>query len=111
MNRRPNYLRTYRRRAGLAQRDLAILLGSSDRTRVSRYELNKRNPAVDVALALEIALGVSVRVLFAGRFAELEKLIRKRAALLPPEKAQRIFDRAAWAPSIADGDQRHFNER
>ena len=33
-----NYLRTYRRRAGLSQDEMAFLLGTKSGTKVSRYE-------------------------------------------------------------------------
>ena len=77
---------------------MALLLGSSDQTRISRYELNKRRPNVDVALALEIILGVPARTLFAGRFADLEASIRRRALDLPPSVAGRILNRGDSTP-------------
>ena len=98
MRRFSNYIRTYRKRTGLSQQQMALLLGSSDQTRISRYELNKRRPNVDVALALEIILGVPARTLFAGRFADLEAAIRRRAAELPPAVASRILNRGTLAP-------------
>lgn len=84
---------------------MAMLLGSSDQTRISRYELNKRRPNIDVALALEIILGVSARTLFAGRFAALQETIRKRAADLPPLVAQRFLKRDSVTPSQPVGGE------
>jgi len=94
MSKLPNYLRTYRKKAGLSQREVAILLGSSDPTRVSRYELSKREPDVGVALAFEIIFGTPSRVLFAGRVAELEPVIRKRLEQLPSEKTRKLSKNA-----------------
>ena len=107
MSRLPKYIRTSRKRAGLSQRHVAILLGSSDQTRISRYELNKRRPNVDVALALEIILGVPARTLFAGRFAALGEAIRKRAAQLPPQVATKLLKTHIDnpAPSVREESQ------
>ena len=106
MSRLPNYIRTYRKRVGLSQRHVAMLLGSSDQTRISRYELNKRRPNIDVVLALEIILGVSARTLFAGRFAALEGTIRKRATRLPATVAQKFLKRDFVTPSQSVGEEK-----
>ncbi|SRR6266849_3379957 len=108
MSKLPNYLRTFRKKAGLSQRDVAVLLGSSDPTRVSRYELNKRDPNVGVALAFEIIFGVPSSVLFAGRAAELEPVIRKRLEQLPPEKTRKL---SRHAVPVRDGDDSTFISR
>jgi transcriptional regulator with XRE-family HTH domain len=107
MSKLPNYLRTYRKRAGLSQRDVAVLLGSSDPTRVSRYELSKREPDVGVALAFEIIFGAPSRVLFAGRAAELEPVIRKRLEQLPQEKAKKLSTHTA--PGRGGDDNRSLS--
>jgi transcriptional regulator with XRE-family HTH domain len=101
MSKLPNYLRTYRKKAGLSQRDVAVLLGSSDPTRISRYELNKREPDVGVVLAFEIIFSVPASVLFAGRLVELKAVIRKRFAQLLPEKTRRL---AKYTAVVRGGD-------
>ena len=61
-----NYLRTYRKRSGLTQRDVAFLVGCRNGAQVSRYEKRRRLPPLRTALACEAAFGVPVSVLFAG---------------------------------------------
>lgn len=73
-----NYLRTYRRRSGLLQRELAVLLNET-RATVTRHESGLRMPPLDVALAYEVILGISVRDLFAGRYHAVEATVRERA--------------------------------
>jgi len=61
-----NYLRTYRKRSGLTQREVAFLVGCRNGAQVSRYEKRRRLPPLRTALACEAAFGVPVSVLFAG---------------------------------------------
>ena len=61
-----NYLRTYRKRSGLSQREVAFLVGCRNGAQVSRYEKRRRLPPLRTALACEAAFGVPVSVLFAG---------------------------------------------
>src|SRR5947208_10163448 len=61
-----NYLRTYRKRSGLTQREVAFLVGCRNGAQVSRYEKRRRLPPLRTALALEAAFGVPVSELFAG---------------------------------------------
>src|SRR5438094_361491 len=61
-----NYLRTYRKRSGLTQRDVAFLVGCRNGAQVSRYEKRRRLPPLRTALAFEAAFGIPVSVLFAG---------------------------------------------
>lgn len=59
-----NYLRTYRKRTGLSQRELGHLLGYSKEGTVSRHEQSKTVPPLRVAIAYEIILQSSVSELF-----------------------------------------------
>lgn len=77
-----NYLRTYRKKSGLTQRELAFLLGCQNGAQVSRYEKRRRLPPLRTALAYEAALGVPVSQLFAGIYEEVSKEIEKRLAKL-----------------------------
>jgi len=61
-----NYLRAYRKRSGLTQRDVAYLLGCQNGAQVSRYEKRKRVPPLRTALACEAVFGVPIADLFAG---------------------------------------------
>ncbi len=62
----PNYLRTYRKKAGLTQQDFAFLLGISNGAQVSRYEKGHHLPPLRTALTCEAVLGTPVSELFAG---------------------------------------------
>ena len=77
-----NYLRSYRRRVGLSQDLVAELLGSHSGTKVSRYERRVRSVPRDTALAYEAVLGIPVAELFAGRFQEIRKSVKRRAKRL-----------------------------
>src|SRR5882724_13255197 len=61
-----NYLRTYRRKSGLTQREVAFLLGRKDGAQLSRYEKRRRLPPLRAALALEVIFKVPLAELFAG---------------------------------------------
>src|SRR5713226_9791380 len=74
-----NYLRTYRKRAGLSQVELALLLGSQSGAKVSRYEHTARRPSLETAFAYEVVLHTALRDLFAGMYRDVEKQTRKRA--------------------------------
>jgi len=77
-----NYLRTYRKRAGFSQDEVAYLLGTRDGTKTSRHERLKRTPSLEAALAYEAIFGVPVRELFAGVSARAERMTQRRARLL-----------------------------
>jgi len=112
----PNYLRASRKQAGLSQDDLAFLLGCDSGTKVSRYEMFRRQPGLPTVFALEAIFGKPARELFAGVYEEAEQQTA--------ERARRLIDRlnkhgdgpqlrrklallqtiAGDAPSNSDGD-------
>ena len=61
-----NYLRTYRKRSGLSQDEVAYLLGCQNGTKVSRYERFARKPSLETLFAYEVVFGAPARELFAG---------------------------------------------
>ena len=77
-----HYLRTYRRRSGLSQEELSILLGASSGTKVSRYESFRRRPSVPTVFAYEIIFNAPVRDLFAGFYETVRRDVAKRAGEL-----------------------------
>jgi transcriptional regulator with XRE-family HTH domain len=81
-----NYLRTYRKKAGLSQREVAFLLGCEDGAQVSRYEKRRRLPPLETALAYEAIFGIPISELFAGMRQSVEEDIEKRRLdqLQPP---------------------------
>jgi transcriptional regulator with XRE-family HTH domain len=77
-----NYLRKYRKRAGLSQKEVAFLLGLKNGATVSRYEMFQRLSILETILAYEVIFGVSVRELFCGVFERVNKDVIHRAKLL-----------------------------
>jgi len=77
-----NYLRTYRKKSGLSQREVAFLLRCRNGTRVSRYEKRQRVPPLPTALACEAVFGAPVSELFAGMREVAGKEIGKRLLVL-----------------------------
>jgi transcriptional regulator with XRE-family HTH domain len=75
-----NYLRTYRKKLGLTQRELAFLLGCHGGAKVSRYELSGRIPDLKTIFVYEAIFQKPARELFAGIYdrAERETLRRVR---------------------------------
>jgi len=77
-----NYLRMYRKRSGLTQKELAVLLGCSDGSKVSRYERGVRLPSLDTLIAYSIIFTVSPEDLFVGKYDLLLVDVRQRAQKL-----------------------------
>jgi len=75
----PNYLRASRKQAGLSQDDLAFLLGCGSGTKVSRYELFRRQPGLPTVFALEAIFGKPARELFAGIYDDAGQQTAERA--------------------------------
>ena len=73
-----NYLRTYRKKSGLTQREVGYLLGWKSGGSVARYEKRRRLPPLQTALAYEAILGVPLSKLFAGIHDTARKNIQKR---------------------------------
>jgi transcriptional regulator with XRE-family HTH domain len=74
-----SYLRMHRKRQALSQEDVAFLVGAGSAATIARYELGRREPSLDTALALEALFGVPVAELFAGRFSKVEQSVARRA--------------------------------
>ena len=81
-SRLPNYLRTYRRRYGLSQDELAMLLGAVSGTKVSRYENFARMPVVETIFAYEIVFNQPASELFAGAYEAIRATLQPRAKRL-----------------------------
>jgi transcriptional regulator with XRE-family HTH domain len=62
----PNYLRTYRKHSGLSQSDISFLIRLKDKSELSRYERNVRQPSLRTALACQEVFGEPISELFAG---------------------------------------------
>ena len=82
MKRLAVYLRAYRRRWGLSQRELAILIGLNSRTMISRIERQKRRPSLSTVIACRILFGTKATELFPGVFGEVEEAVLLRVQAL-----------------------------
>src|SRR5437870_5521394 len=82
MPRLPNYLKTYRKRAGLSQDEVAFLLGCKGGAKVSRYERLARKPSLETAFAYEKVFGVPARELLAGVAEKVDEKVHIRARVL-----------------------------
>jgi len=74
-----SYLRTFRRRFGLSQKELAFLLGTSSRASVSRIEQSKRKPSIEVLILAVFIFGVPPLELFPTFISELHQDALQRA--------------------------------
>ena len=77
-----HYLRTHRRRSGLSQAEVALLLGASSGTKVSRYENFTRHPSLVTIFAYEIIFNQPIRELFAGNYEAVRLEVQGRAKRL-----------------------------
>lgn len=90
-----NYLRSYRKRSGLTQREAAFLMGRGDRALLARLELRQRTPPFETALASESVFGLPVSELYAGAKAAATakavsrmELLRERLSRPPRNKRE-----------------------
>ena len=99
-----NYLRTYRKKAGLSQRDIGVLLAYSGDA-ISRYEQSTTMPPLFAAIAYEIIFQTPVSVLFPGIRDAAKSAITDRLRKLEEElqaqhgkgaRATRVSQRLAW---------------
>ena len=84
-NEKRNYLRTYRRRLGLSQADVAFLLGLKDGSQVSRFEREVRTPNLKLVFALERLFAVPAEELFRGIYREVYRQTTERLLALSDE--------------------------
>lgn len=61
-----NRLRMHRRKAGLTQRELGLLVGYKRRWPVSQHERSRTAPPLLIALAYEAVFGAQVSAIFTG---------------------------------------------
>lgn len=72
------YLRTYRKRSGLTQSEVARLLGLESGQLVSRYERLDRNPSLETVLGCQVLFDVLPHELYPGLYQKVENLTRQR---------------------------------
>ncbi len=77
-----NYLRTYRKRAGLSQQEVARMVGLKSAATLSRCEWGHRLPSLQTALAFEVLFGVPAGELFSGAFETVGRITEERLQAL-----------------------------
>jgi transcriptional regulator with XRE-family HTH domain len=70
-----SFVRAHRRRWGLSQNELAVLLGIASSTTVSRIERSVRRPTTTVLVACCILFGLPAPELFSSLHDEIEEVI------------------------------------
>jgi transcriptional regulator with XRE-family HTH domain len=78
----PNYIRTYRKRTNLTQKEVAFLLGSKTSAHVCRHERLEQSPNLQTLLAYEILFRTPVRNLFGEMNQDVEQKLLQRIRLL-----------------------------
>ena len=98
-----NYLRTYRKHAGLTQGEMAFLLGCLNSTEISRYEKRHRLPPLERTLAYEAVLGVPIAKLFAGMQQRIRQDVEKRRLKLRPKLGiRKLADKIPATDDLAE---------
>lgn len=85
-----NYISMHRKRAGLSQDELALLLGLNGRSALAKYELSLRLPELQAVIAFEIIFDEPIQSVFAGVAHKVRESIQSRARALTesiPEKS------------------------
>lgn len=77
-----SFVRANRRRWGLTQPELALLIGLTSSTAVSRIERSQRTPAAPTLIACCIVFGVVTPDLFPSLHAEIEATVAEAAKML-----------------------------
>jgi transcriptional regulator with XRE-family HTH domain len=106
-NRLVNYVRARRKRAGLSQRELALILGYRNEGVVSRHELFRSVPPLLMALGYEVVFQTSVSELFPGlretvenaiegNLTEFESALRKQKDQAPRSQMPVITRKLDW---------------
>lgn len=88
-----NYLRTFRKRSALSQKEVAYLLGAESGAKVCRYERFTREPGLETALAYEAIFGEPVSSLFPGPFETIKAKV--------VERAEHLWEQACQEPESA----------
>ncbi len=75
-------LKSHRKRSGLTQEDVAILIGAQSASQVSRHESGEREPDLRTAMAYRIIVDAPLGHLLPKLFREIAKEVDARATHL-----------------------------
>lgn len=77
-----NYLRTYRLKSGLTQRDVAFLLSLDSSSTISRIEKNNRTPTATILLGYCTIFNAQPGDIAPGLLLDIETAVENRADVL-----------------------------
>jgi transcriptional regulator with XRE-family HTH domain len=104
-----NYVRTFRQRYGLNERELAFLINQRSHTAVSRIEVGDRVPDLEGSLALQVVFRQPPHRVFPGFYELVEEGVMRRAvtliAELAEDKSERSGAKRAFLESLARPDE------
>jgi DNA-binding XRE family transcriptional regulator len=80
-----NYLRAYRRKAGLSQKEVGRLLGYERSWQVGRHERSRTVPPLPVALAYQELYRAPLSAMFAGLHTAISEIVAKNVVALEEE--------------------------
>jgi transcriptional regulator with XRE-family HTH domain len=92
------YLRTYRKRSGLSQREVALLIDFLAAGNVSRHETGDRVPSFEQAFAYEAVFGIPASALFPGEYEKARRQVETQA--------QQLFEKLSQKPKTAASKRR-----
>jgi transcriptional regulator with XRE-family HTH domain len=96
-----SHVRTYRKRSGLTQLELANLLGQTSTGRVSRHERGITIPSLPAALGYEAIFGVPILELFPAIHETVGASVEARLAALKSALGEKsVKDRDANATAL-----------
>ena len=73
-----NQIRRYRKKRGLSQKEVALLIGQGTQAHLSHWERGDKIPSLVNALKLSAAIGCPVEILFSELFDRLRGEVWKR---------------------------------
>lgn len=85
----PNYLRTHRKKTGLSQRELGILVGYKSGHQISRHERFSSLPPLGAAIAFEVVFQLPIAELFPGLRGRIKKEVERSLVLLKEELGEK----------------------
>lgn len=84
-------LRQARRRCGLDQKQVALLLNQGNANQISRYENGERIPSLETAIKLEIIYHTPIRILLQALFEQFQTEINERR-----KQYKQLFPHEDW---------------
>jgi transcriptional regulator with XRE-family HTH domain len=111
-----SYLRTYRIRTGLTQRDVAALLGLGTGSTISRTEKGKGTPSIQVLLGYCVLFEAHPKDLVPGILRDIEKIVYARTHVLAGQLRKRqatamVLERIKFVENLSQLMERRMPTR